>query len=162
MRTVFALLVYRRPAGHRWLLNTILNDGDTGGLEQEDTAYEQDAIKVEFTSKRELWKEDRALLTAAGYSPAVKRGRVWPICRSLVPGGFPWHLTQTEAETLLFALPRVTTAARLMRPHPEIWAEHLDGEIAQLPDDFDPATSELRADQLDWQPMIPPPESPPD
>ena len=26
MRTLFALLIYRRASGHRWLLNTILND----------------------------------------------------------------------------------------------------------------------------------------
>ena len=162
LRTVFALLVYRRAAGHRWLLNTILNDGDSGGLEREDSAFEQDAIKVEFTPKRELWKEDRAMLEAAGYAPAVKRGRVWPIFRSLVPGGFPWHMTQTEAETLRFALPRVAAVARLVREHPEVWEQHLDGDIAFLPDDFDPAAGELRGEQLDWHPMIPPPDPPPD
>jgi hypothetical protein len=162
LRTVFALLVYRRAAGHRWLLSTILNDGDPGGLEREDTAFDQDLVKVEFTPKRELWKEDRALLAAAGYAPTVKRGRVWPIFRSLVPGGFPWHLTQAEADTLRFALPRVAATARLVRAHPEVWEEHLDGEVAYLPDDFDPARGELRGEQLDWHPMIPPPERQPD
>jgi hypothetical protein len=162
LRTVFALLVYRRDAGHRWLLNTILNDGDPGGLEGEDAAYDQDLVKVEFTPKRELWKEDRAVLEATGYSPAVKRGSVWPVFRSLVPGGFSWHLTQSEADTLLFVLPRVAAAARLVREHAEVWEEHLDGDVAHLPDDFDPALGELRGEQLDWQPMIPPPEPPPD
>jgi hypothetical protein len=43
-RTVFALLVYRRDTGHRWLLNTILNDGNSGGLDEEDGAFEQDFV----------------------------------------------------------------------------------------------------------------------
>lgn len=162
LRTLFALLVYRRASGHRWLLNTILNDGDPGGLEREDTAYDQDLVKVEFTPKHELWKEDRAVLEAAGYAPAVKRGRVWPVFRSLVPGGFPWHITQAEADTLRFALPRVAAAARLVREHPQVWDEHRDGDIAFLPDDFDPAAGELRGEQLDWHPMIPPPEPQPE
>src|SRR6059036_4008619 len=45
LRTVFALLVYRRDAGHRWLLNTILNEGHSGGQEDADTALEQDLVK---------------------------------------------------------------------------------------------------------------------
>jgi len=158
LRQVFALLVYRREAGQRWLLNTILHDGEPGGFEREDSGFEQDLIKVEFTPKRELWKEDRAVLAAAGYSPTLKRGRAWPVFRSLVPGGFPWHVTQAEAETLLFALPRVAAVARLMREHPDVWNDHLDGEIAYLPDDFDPVAGGLRGEQLDWHPMLPPPE----
>ncbi len=162
LRTLFALLVYRRTSGHRWLLNTILNDGDPGGLESEDSAFEQDAIKVEFTPKRVLWKEDRAIMASAGFAPTVKRGNGWPLFRSLVSGGFPWHITQAEAETLLFALPRVAAAARLARECPEVWGNHLDGEVAFLPDTFDPAAGELRREQLDWHPMIPPPEPPAD
>lgn len=162
LRTVFALLVYRRDAGHRWLLNTILNDGEPAGLEREDTAYDQDLVKVEFTPKRELWTEDRAVLEAAGYAPTVKRGIVWPVFRSLVPGGFPWHITQAEADTLLFALPRVAAVARLMRAQPRVWDDHCDGEIGFVPDGFDPATEELRGEQLNWLPMIPPPEPAPD
>ena len=65
LRQMFALLVYRREAGRRWLLNTILNDGDSGGFERDDTAFEQDLVKAEFVPKRELVKEDRAALAAA-------------------------------------------------------------------------------------------------
>ncbi len=162
LRTVFALLVYRNDAGRRWLLNTILNDGDPGGLEREDTAFEQDLVKAEFVLKRELVKEDQAVLATAGYSPANKRGHAWPQFRSLVPGGYPWHMTQVEAETLLFALPRVAAVARLMRTQPRVWDDHCNGDIGFVPSDFDPAAGELRAEQLDWQPMLPPPEPLPD
>ena len=162
LRTMFALLVYRRAAGHRWLINTILSEGDSSGPDSEDRGLEQDLVKVEFTPKRELWKEDRAVLAAAGYSPALKRGHVWPVFRSLVPGGFPWHVNQAEADTLLFALPRVAAFARLLRAQPDLCEGHLDGEIAYLPDDFVPAAGELRGEQLDWHPMLPPPEPLPD
>lgn len=162
LRTVFALLVYRRDTGHRWLMNTILNDGDSGGFEREDTAFEQDLVKAEFVLKRELVKEDRAMLAAAGYSPAIKRGHAWPQFRSLVPGGFPWHLTQPEADTLLFALPRVAAVARLLRAQPRVWDTHCDGDIGFVPDDFDLATGALRAEQMEWQPMLPPPEPTPE
>ena len=158
LRSVFGLLVYRNDAGRRWLLSTILNDGDSGGLDREDTAFEQDLIKVEFVPKRELAKEDRAALTAANYAPSLKGPRVWPQFRSVMPGGWPWHLTQSEAEALLFALPRVAAAAQLVRKQPRVWEDHCDGEIAFVPADFDPTMDQLRAEQLDWQPMIPPPE----
>ncbi len=158
LRTVFALLVYRRDTGRRWILNTILNDGDPGGLEDSDSAFEQDCVKVEFTPKSELSQQDRAVLSAAGFSPTAKRGCVWPAFRSLVPGGYPWYPTQAEAETLLFALPRATAFATLLRDHPEVCHGHESGEAAFLPADFDPACRALRAEDLDWHPLIPPPE----
>lgn len=154
-RTMFALLIYRRNAGHRWLLNLILSDGQMGG--DEDAGLEQDLIKLEFTSKSDLWKEDRALLAAAGYKPAANRGHIWPQFRSMVPGGYPWHLAQAEADTLLFAIPRVATLARLTREHPDLWDDHRDGDIAFLPDDFDAARG---LELIEWQPMISPPEPP--
>jgi hypothetical protein len=161
-RMMFALLVYRNAAGRRWLLNTILNEGDSGGLDSNDTAFEQDLVKVEFVSKRELGEDDRDAFAAAGFTLGKQHGRIWPQFRSLVPGGYPWYLNQSEAEMLLFALPRVRAVARLMRDDPQIWDRHLDGEIACVPENFNPATDFLRRDQIDWQPMLPPPEVSPE
>ncbi len=158
LRQVFALLVYRNEMGRRWILNTILNDGEAGGFESEDSAFEQDAVKVEFVLKRELVKEDQRILADAGFVPADKRGRVWPRFHSIEPGAYPWHMTQAEAETLLFALPRVSAVARLLREQPRLWDDHCDGEIGFVPDHFDPAASELRPEMLLWEPMLPPPE----
>jgi hypothetical protein len=156
LRSVFALIVYRNAAGHRWLLNAILGEADSA--EDDDRAFDQDAIKAEFVLKRELEKEDRAILTAASFSPSLKGTRVWPQFRSMAPGAFPWHVTQNEAETLLFALPRAAALAKLVREKPDLWDDHRDGEIAFLPANFDPAKDELRPRQLDWEPMIPVPE----
>ena len=157
MRTMFALLLYRNPAGHRWILNTILSDGEWGA-DDPDNALEQDVIKVEFVFKRSLNKQDRAIVSAAEYSPALKCARPWPQFRNLVPGGYPWHPTEAEAETLLFALPRVGAVAQLVREQPDLWDDHCNGEIAVVPTTFDPAKDQLSAGQIDWVPMIPPPE----
>lgn len=161
LRQVFALLVYRNDTGRRWILNTILNDGKPAGFEDEDSAFEQDAVKVEFVLKRELGKEDRAVLATAGFASADKRGRVWPKFESIVPAAYPWHLTQAEAETLLFALPRVAAVAKLLRAQPRMWDDHCDGQMGFVPDDFDPTTTELRPEMMQWEPMLPPPETMP-
>ena len=90
LRTLFALLVFRRETGCRWIFDTVLSDEEAVGLGDPDSGMEQDCVKVEFTAKSELTKEDRAVLAAAGFTPSVKRGCVWPAFRSLVPGGYPW------------------------------------------------------------------------
>jgi|ERR1043166_1186770 hypothetical protein len=67
-------------------------------------------------------------------------------------------LNEGHSGGLLFALPRVAAFARLVREQPEVCEGHLDGQIAYLPDDFEPTASELRGEQLNWKHMIPPPE----
>jgi hypothetical protein len=156
LRSVFALLVYRGAAGHRWLINTILNQGSPSA--ERNMAFEQDLVKAEFVPKRELDDSDRAILAAGNYVPTKKRGAVWPQFRSFVPGHYPWPVTQTEAETLFFALPRVAAVARLLQTEAHVWDDHCRGEIGFVPDDFDPAAGPLRADQLQWHPMIPAPD----
>jgi hypothetical protein len=163
LRTVYALLVFRRNTGCRWILRTILdsegsNEADAPDL---DSGLDQDCVKVEFTAKSELSKNDLAVLAAAGIAPPAKRGPVWPAFSSLLPGTYPWSLTQAEAETLLFALPRVTAFALLGREHPDLSMDLLSEGVPFLNADFDPASRPLRLGDLDWEPPIPPPESPP-
>lgn len=161
MRHVFALLVYRRDTGRRWILNTVLNDGDSGGLEEAETVFEQDCVKLEFAPKRDLTDTDRAVLAAAGFVPAAKRGPVWPLVRSFVPGGYPWYPTQAEVELLLYALPRVTAFATLGRDTPGLEVDLGGRGVPFLPADFDPTRQALRVEDLDWQPQIAPPEETP-
>ena len=70
---VFAAVVYRR-AGLRWILSMLDEAPDTEDLNNADG---MDALKVEFVPKRELVKEDLAVLKAAAFKPAGK-GAVWP------------------------------------------------------------------------------------
>jgi hypothetical protein len=47
--------------------------------------------------------------------------------------------------------------ARLAQKAPGLWESHLEGEIAFFPRDFNPGKDELTPEQIDWQPMLPPP-----
>ena len=160
LRTVFALLVFRRETGYRWILQTLLDnsDSDATGAPDPDRGLDQDCVKVEFTPKRELSKDDLAVLAAVGFAPTAKRGPVWPAFSSLVPGTYPWAVTQAEAETLLFALPRVAAYAVLCRATPGLGYDLLAEGVPFLKADFDPASRPLRLDDLDWEPPIPSPE----
>lgn len=162
LRSLFALTVYRGRSGHRWLLNTILDAECEEDAEALERCFDQDLVKAEFVTKAALISQDRTVLAATGFRPTNRRGPVWPQFRSVVPGCCPWFLTEGEAETLLFALPRVAAVSRLVRANPAVWDNHLDGEIAFLPAEFDPAGQELQASDLDWHPMLPPPEAPPE
>lgn len=155
---VFGLLVFRRPTGRRWVLNTILNADNPTEPKDGDQAFDQDCVKVEFVRKSELDDQDRTVLAAGGFSPGSRRGPVCPTFRSILPGGYPWYPTQEEAQTLLFAIPRVAALAELCRDTPDLNLDLADGEVAFLPEDFDPAVRPLRADELDWQPEMVPPE----
>ncbi len=155
---VFGLLVFRRPTGRRWILNTILDAESGTEPVDRDGAFDQDCLKVEFVRKSELDDQDRAVLAASGFAPGSGRRSKWPTFRSMLPGGYPWYPTQEEAETLLFAIPRVAALAELCRAKPDLSLDLANGEVAFLPEQFDPAVRPLHADELDWQPEVVPPE----
>ena len=149
-REVFAGVFYRR-AGLGWILSML---GDGSEPEDLNTVEGMDCLKIEFVGKRELWKEDLAMLKAAGFKPAGK-GAVWPQFRSSEPGWHPWHLNQTEADQLLADLPRLTAFCKMFEQHPRLFENRVASEIpflpAALPD------RPLTPADLDWRPLVPPP-----
>ena len=150
---VFAAVFYRRAAGLRWILQVRSDSLDPEDLNSADG---MDCLKLEFVPKRELWKEDAAMLKAAGFKPAGK-GSVWPQFRSAEPGWLPWHINQTEAGQLLADLPRLTAFSRLFEQYPGIFDNCDPGEIPFLPAVM-PAHP-LTPKDLDWRPLLPPPVS---
>jgi hypothetical protein len=103
-----------------------------------------------------LWKEDAAMLKAAGFKPAGK-GSVWPQFRSAEPGWLPWHINQTEAEQFLADLPRLTAFCKLFEEHSELFEERAPAEIPFLPAVLPDRA--LSPKDLDWRPLLPPPVS---
>ena len=150
---VFAAVFYRRPAGLRWMLQLL---GGTPDVEDLNSADGMDCLKLEFVPKRELWKEDLALLKAAAFKPAGK-GSIWPQFRSAEPGWLPWHINQTEADQLLADLPRLTAFCKMFEQHPGIFDNCEPAEIPFLPAVL-PDCALLPKD-LDWRPLLPPPTS---
>jgi hypothetical protein len=147
---VFAAVFYRR-AGLRWILAMLADSPDPEDMNHADG---MDCLKVEFVPKRELWKEDLALLKAAAFKPAGK-GPIWPQFRSSEPGWHPWHLNQAEAEQLLTDLPRLTAFCKLFAEHPDLFDERDTTEIAFLPVDLPDRPLTLK--DLDWRPLLVPP-----
>jgi hypothetical protein len=150
---VFAAVFYRHAAGLRWILQML---NDTPDLEDFNTADGVDCLKLELVPKRELWKEDLAMLKAAGFKPAGK-GSVWPQFRSADPGWHPWHINQTEAGQLIADLPRLTAFCKLFAQCPGIFDRCEPAEIPFLPVVLPNRT--LSPKDLDWRPFLPPPVS---
>jgi len=149
-REVFAAVFYRR-GGLRWILAMLSDSPDPECL---NTVEGMDCLKLEFVSKRELWKEDLAMLKAADFKPAGK-GPVWPQFRSSEPGWHPWHLNQTEAEQLLVDLPRLTAFCKMFSEHPDLFVDRDATEIPFLPVPL--PDRPLAPKDLDWRPLLLPP-----
>ena len=150
---VFAAVFYRHAAGLRWILQML---NDTPDLEDFNTADGIDCLKLELVPKRELWKEDTAMLKAAGFKPAGK-GSVWPQFRSADPGWIPWHINQAEAGQLLADLPRLIAFCKMFEQHPGLFDKCEPAEIPFLPAILPDRA--LSPKDLDWRPLLPPPVS---
>jgi hypothetical protein len=150
---VFGAAFYRGATGIRWLLNALNSPEDCLSLAAVEGI---DAIKVELVPKRELLKGDLELLKTVNFKPSGQ-GRVWPQFQSSIPGFMPWFVDQTEAEQLLADIPRLTKFHALLCQHPNLFEEHLRGQIPFLPSPM-PSRPLVVAD-LDWRPVVVAPES---
>jgi hypothetical protein len=150
---VFAAVFYRRAAGLRWILQML---DDAPNPEDFNNADGIDCLKLEFVPKRELCKEDLAMLKAAAFKPAAK-GCVWPQFRSADPGWHPWHINQAEAGQLLADLPRFTAFCKLFEENPKLSDSRAPTEIPFLPAIL--PNRALTPEDLDWRPLLPPPVS---
>jgi len=147
---VFAAVFYRR-VGLRWILVML---GESPNPEDLNHVDGMDCLKVEFVPKRELWKEDLAVLNTAAFKPAGK-GPVWPQFRSSEPGWHPWHINQDEAGQLLADLPRLTVFCKLFEQHPGLFDNRAPTEIPFLPATL--SDRPLTPSDLNWRPLLPPP-----
>jgi hypothetical protein len=124
-----------------------------------DYGCEVDYLKLEFCLKRELSKEDLAILSQVGYCPPKKSGPVWPTFASGRPGYYPWGLTQTEAEVLLGDLRKVMEFAALNGPEVDLFEGRAADEFPFYP--ADPAyVGPLRVEDLQWRKVDYPPPPP--
>jgi len=150
---VFGVVVYRRAAGVRWLLNILKDPEECMDVEAMGS---MDCLKVELITKRFMLKADLAVLKAANYKPLGK-GSVWPQFQSSLPGWPPWFIDQTEAEQLLGDLPRINAFCRLFCEHPDLYEGRRSGEIPFLPNPM--PERPLQIADLDWRLLSIPPET---
>jgi hypothetical protein len=150
---VFGAVFYRRASGLRWIMKMLDSPADTLN---GDAVEGLDALKVEFVPKREISKADLAVLNALNFRPSGK-GCVWPQFQSAEPGWLPWFVNQKEAEQMLVDLPRLTLFSKLVREHLGLFADRTLNEVPFLPDPM--PGGPLRVEDLNWRPLIAPPES---
>ncbi len=150
---VFAAVFYRRAAGLRWILNVLNEPPDAPEFADAEGI---DCLKLEFVPKRELTPPDLEAIASAGFK-AVGRGSVWPQFRSAEPGWHPWYIDQAEAQQFLADVPRLTAFCAMRRAQPDLFSGRAPAEIPFLPASL--PDRPLRAEDLDWQPLIAPPTS---
>jgi len=160
LQAVRGLLVFKNQAGHLFLLSTFFEDDPIQCLTDRNRGLDRDALQVEFVGKANLTNVDRRLFSSIGFSPSKKRGGHWPLFRSTLPGCYPWYLTQTEAETLLYVLPYARAFSIYLRElaKPDIGV--VESGVAFLVDDYDTTKRPMNAADLKWEIMLPPPVMP--
>ncbi len=96
---VLALCLYRGAEGLDFHLKAQKGKVD---FKQGGLLSMQNCLMAEFTGKRELQKEDLAVIKELGLS--FRGGHAWPVFSSYLPGHTPWFLTEAEARFLTLAL----------------------------------------------------------
>jgi len=150
---VFGIVIYRR-AGIRWILSML--EGGSEDFEGLDAMEGMDCLKIEFVPKRELAKEDLAVLKVAAFKPSGK-GAVWPQFRSVEPGWHPWYISQAEAEQLIADLPRLTAFYKMLEEHPGLFDDRAPTEVPFLP--LAMPQRALSPQDIDWRPVLLSPEA---
>jgi hypothetical protein len=156
LREVFAVLVYRREAGLRWIYN-VSTTGETSSDHDLDLEA-MDYLKVEWTKKNEMRKPDLETLEHAAFKPRGK-GCIWPRFETCEPGWFPWYPSESEARLLTRHLAKILRFLRLRETVPDVYAGHPPGEIPIVPagEEFS-----LRQAELEWLPLVPKPAATPE
>jgi uncharacterized protein DUF6930 len=89
---VLALVVYPGAEGYHFFAEM----HEDGAMDFDRFIYHADCLKMELVERSDLTRQDRELLTAAGFPSG---GRA-PQFRSQRPGYFPWYINQDEGDVL--------------------------------------------------------------
>lgn len=101
VRQVFALVVYRGAEGYDCYRKM---RGVKSPTDFEDVMAENDCLMADFVDYEEVWKEDKAMMRAAG--ARFSGPNMFPVFRSTRLGRIPWHINRAEALVLAGALRR--------------------------------------------------------
>ena len=157
MGEVFGLASYRGTAGANFLLR--LRSGDFLP-ESPDACFYQDALLVDFVHRKDLRKEDRAIIQQIDFQPPVRKPTLFPEFQSHKPGYMPWFIDETEARLVLEDLRKAVRFAELLRSSPALYDSRRENEIPFFPTSV---TEPLTLEQFEWHIISPtsPPADPP-
>ena len=156
MGEVFGLAGYRGSAGANFLLR--LRRGDFAP-ESPDACFYQDALLADFVPRKDLRKEDRAIIQQLDFQPPARKPKLFPEFQSHKPGYVPWFIDEAEARVLLDNLRKAVPFAELLRTNPTIYDSRQENEFPFFPA---AVTEPLTLAQFEWHTIapVPPPADP--
>ena len=154
---VFGLASYRGSAGANFLLRLLRGDF---APETPDARFYQDALLVDFVPRKELLKEDRAIIQQLDFQPAARKPLRFPKFQSHRPGYVPWFVDEAEARLLLDDLRKAVPFAELLRTNLALYDSRQENEFPFFPASV---SAPLTLDQFEWHTIapVPPPADPP-
>ena len=127
---LFGLASYRGSAGANFLLR--LRRGEFAP-ENPDARFYQDALLVDFVPRKDLRKEERAIVQQIAFQPPVRKPTLFPQFQSHKPGYTPWFIDEAEAPLLLDDLRKVVRFAELLRTKLALCDSRQDNEFPFFP-----------------------------
>ena len=153
MGEVFGLASYRGSAGANFLLR--LRSGQFAP-ESPDARFYQDALLVDFVPRKNLRKEERAIIQQIDFQPPVSKPKLFPEFQSHKPGYVPWFIDEAEACLLLDDLRKAVPFAELLRANLAIYDSRQENEFPFFPASV---SEPLTLDQFEWHTISPVPLS---
>jgi hypothetical protein len=150
---VFGLASYRGSAGANFLLR--LRSGQFAP-ESPDAGFYQDALLVDFVPRKDLRKEERAIIQQIGFQPPVRKPQLFPEFQSHKPGYVPWFVDEAEARLLLDDLRKAVPFAELLRANLATYDSRQENEFPFFPASV---SEPLTLDQFEWHTISPVPLS---
>ena len=157
MGEIFGLASYRGSVGADFLLRLRRGEFDP---ENRDTGYAQDALLVDFVPRKDLRKEERAILQQLDFKPPVRKPQRFPQFQSHRPGYVPWFIDEAEARQLLDDLRKAVPFVELLRTSLTLYESRQENEFPFFPASV---SEPLTLDQFEWHTIVPvpPPADPP-
>ncbi len=153
----FGWASYRGGAGANFLLR--LRRGDFLP-ESHDAGFYHDALLVDFVPRKDLRKEDRAIIQQIGFQPLDHNPRLFPKFQSHKSGYLPWFIDEAEGRLLLDDLRKAVPFAELLRANPSLYESRQENELPFFPVSV---SEPLTMDQFEWHTIapVPPAADPP-
>jgi len=154
---VFGLASYRGSAGANFLIRLRSDQFDP---ESPDAGFLQDALLVDFVPRKDLRKEQRAVIEQISFQPPARKPKLFPRLQSHKPGYVPWFVDEAEARLLLDDLRNALPFAELLRTSPALYDSRQENEFPFFPASV---AEPLSLDQFEWHNIspVPPPADPP-
>lgn len=124
---VFALCMYRGSEGLAFHQRMQAGEFDP---EVDDAWAMQNALMVEFTDRKDLEKEDLAVIKSVGFKPQkTNHSPSYPCFRNHTPGFAPWFISEAEAKWLTFALLCATDLVETVKEDDDLLEREKPGHV---------------------------------